>query len=142
VPQARHDQLTDGPHLRILAVVDDFTREYLALVVAPSLSGLRVDREVDAIIAERGKPTACVCHNGTELNSAAILPWSQQSPVTTRARQTAAERLHRKLQRPSVQRVSERDAIQLARPYPNVTGPMAARPTTPFCHTVAWATCR
>jgi len=99
VPQARHDQLTDGPHLRILAVVDDFTREYLALVVAPSLSGLRVEREVDAIIAERGKPAACVCDNGTELNSAAILPWSQQSPVTTRARQTAAERLHRKLQR-------------------------------------------
>ena len=46
-----------------------------------SLSGLRVGRELDAIIAERGKPAACVSDNGTELTSTAILRWSQQSGV-------------------------------------------------------------
>jgi putative transposase len=46
-----------------------------------SLSGLRVGRELDAIIAERSKPAACVSDNGTELPSTAILRWSQESGV-------------------------------------------------------------
>jgi len=76
-----HDQLGDGRRFRILAIVDDFTRECLALVADTSLSGLRVGRELDAIIAERGKPAACVSDNGTELTSTAILRWSQDSGV-------------------------------------------------------------
>ena len=76
-----HDQLSDGRRFRILAIVDDFTRECLALVADTSLSGLRVGRELDAIIAERGKPATCVSDNGTELTSMAILRWSQQSGV-------------------------------------------------------------
>src|SRR6516162_1164485 len=76
-----HDQLSDGRRFRILAVVDDFTRECLALVADTSLSGLRVGRVLDAIIAERGKPAACVSDNGTELTSTAILHWSQHSGV-------------------------------------------------------------
>jgi putative transposase len=64
-----HDQLSDGRRFRILAVVDDFTRECLALIADTSLSGLRVGRELDAIVAERGKPLACVSDNGTELTS-------------------------------------------------------------------------
>jgi putative transposase len=76
-----HDQLSDGRRFRILAVVDDFTRECLALVADTSLSGLRVGRELDAIIAERGRPIACVSDNGTELTSMAILRWSQESRV-------------------------------------------------------------
>jgi hypothetical protein len=39
-------------------VVDDCTREYLALVADTSLSGMRVARELEALIAKRGKPTA------------------------------------------------------------------------------------
>jgi putative transposase len=76
-----HDQLSDGRPFRILAIVDDFTRECLALVADTSLSGLRIGRELDAVIAERGKPTACVSDNGTELTSTAILRWSQDSGV-------------------------------------------------------------
>jgi putative transposase len=76
-----HDQLSDGRRFRILAVVDDFTRECLALVADTSLSGLRVGRELDAIIAERGKPLACVSDNGTELTSMAILRWCQDTGV-------------------------------------------------------------
>jgi hypothetical protein len=59
-----HDQLNDGRRFRILAIVEVFTRECLALVADSSLSGLRVGRELDAIIAERRKLAACVSDNG------------------------------------------------------------------------------
>jgi len=75
------DTLTDGRRLRILAVVDDFTRECLCLVVDTSLSGKRVARELDAIIARRGPPLMVVSDNGTELTSLAILQWSQDRKV-------------------------------------------------------------
>ena len=45
------DAFTDGRRFRVLAVVDDYTRECLALVADTSLSGLRVARELDAVIA-------------------------------------------------------------------------------------------
>src|SRR6201999_2016506 len=67
------DSFTDGRRFRILAVVDDFTRECLCLVADTSLSGARVARELDLMIAERGKPLPCVSDNGTELTSMAIL---------------------------------------------------------------------
>ncbi len=68
------DTLISGRRIRILAVVDDFTRECLALVVDTSLSGARVARELDAIIASRGRPPPMiVSDNGTELTSLAIL---------------------------------------------------------------------
>jgi len=57
------DQLTDGRRFRILTVVDDCTREYLALVGETSLSGLRVACELDRIIEERGKPRLIVSDN-------------------------------------------------------------------------------
>ena len=75
------DTLTDGRRLRILAVVDDFTRECLCLVADTSISGKRVARELDALIARRGKPQTVVSDNGTELTSMAILTWSQDREV-------------------------------------------------------------
>jgi putative transposase len=44
-------------------VVDDFTRECLALVVDTSLSSHRVAREFDALIALRGRPLMVVSDN-------------------------------------------------------------------------------
>ena len=61
------DQLTDCRRFRILTVVDDCTRECLALVADTSLSGLRVARELDRLMIERGKPTMVVSDNGSEL---------------------------------------------------------------------------
>ena len=62
-------------------MVDDFTRECLALVADTSLSGARVARELDAIVALRGKPLGVVSDNGTELTSTSILRWSQERHV-------------------------------------------------------------
>jgi putative transposase len=73
------DTLIDSRRFRILTVVDDFTRECLSLIADTSLSGVRVSRELDAIIARRGRPQAIVSDNGTELTSTAILRWSQET---------------------------------------------------------------
>ena len=75
------DTLTDSRRFRILAVVDDFTRECLALIADTSLSGVRVGRELDVIISRRGKPRSIVSDNGTELTSTAILSWSQTTQI-------------------------------------------------------------
>lgn len=75
------DQLVDGRRFCVLVVVDDFTRECLALVVDTSLSGQRVARELDALIALRGQPFMVVSDDGTELTSRAILQWQEDSQV-------------------------------------------------------------
>jgi len=62
-------------------VVDDYTRERLALVADTSLSGVRVARELDRLVGDRGKPHTVVSDNGTELTSSAILRWSQERRV-------------------------------------------------------------
>ena len=65
----------------MLVVVDDFTRECLALVVDTSLSGARVARELDARIARRGKLLMVVSDNGTQLTSRAILEWQEDHGI-------------------------------------------------------------
>ena len=69
------DVLSWGRRFRVLAIVDDFTREALALVVDSSIGGRRVVRELDALIARRGRPAMIVSDNGTELTSRAVLEW-------------------------------------------------------------------
>lgn len=75
------DAFIDGRRFRILAVVDDYTRENLALIADTSLSGLRVTRELDRVISERGRPGTIVSDNCTEFTSMAILRWAQDTGV-------------------------------------------------------------
>jgi len=75
------DQLTDGRRFRILTVIDNCTRECLALVADTSLSGRRVARELDEIIRQRGRPQTIVSDNGTEYTSNAILEWAHDTGV-------------------------------------------------------------
>lgn len=77
-----HDQMTDGRRFRILGIVDDCTRECLGLIADTSIGGARVARELDCIIAWRGKPGSIVSDNGTELTSNAILAWAETNKVT------------------------------------------------------------
>src|SRR3954452_8876643 len=76
-----HDQMTDGRRFRILGVVDDCTRECLALVPDTSISGARVARDLGKLVALRGRPDSIVSDNGTELTSTAILAWSDRQKV-------------------------------------------------------------
>ena len=75
------DAFTDGRRFRVLAVVDDYSRECLALVADTSLSGLRVTRELTQLIEHRGKPDTIVSDNGTELTSMAVLKWCQETGI-------------------------------------------------------------
>ena len=75
------DALSWGRRFRVLCVVDDFTREALALVVDTSIGGDRMARELDALIARRGKPAMIVSDNGTEMTSRAMLEWTNRTGV-------------------------------------------------------------
>ena len=75
------DTISDGRRFRVLAIVDDYTRECLALVADTSLSGQRVARELDGVIRLRGRPDTVVSDNGTEFTSMAVLRWCQETGV-------------------------------------------------------------
>lgn len=70
-----------GRRFRILAVIDDATRESLALIADTSISGSRVARELDALVRLYGKPQTIVSDNGTELTSRAMLEWQNETGV-------------------------------------------------------------
>jgi putative transposase len=75
------DVLDAGGRFRVLVIVDDFSRECLALAVDNSLSGRRVARELDRVVEWRGRPLQIVSDNGTELTSHAILRWQEDCGV-------------------------------------------------------------
>jgi putative transposase len=75
------DQLVSGRRFRILAIYDVCTRRCLAAIADFSLSGKRVARELDRLIAVHGRPTGVGSDNGTELTSNAILTWTADSGV-------------------------------------------------------------
>jgi putative transposase len=60
-------------------VVDDFTRECLAAVADTSISGTRVARELDRLLAVRNSPMTIVSDNGPELTARAILAWTNRT---------------------------------------------------------------
>lgn len=75
------DVFAFGRRFRVLAVIDDFSAECLCLVADTSISGLRVGRELDRVIAARKRPAMIVSDNGTEFTSMAILRWSQEQQI-------------------------------------------------------------
>ena len=76
-----HDTLRNGRRIRTLNIVDDFTRECLAIEIDTSISGSRVARGLDRIADARGLPKTIVMDNGTELTSLAMLAWSAERRV-------------------------------------------------------------
>jgi putative transposase len=76
-----HDAVACGRSIRVLNVIDAYTRESLAMEVDTSLAGLRVTRVLDQIIAERGLPQAIRCDNGPELTSRHFLAWALERKI-------------------------------------------------------------
>jgi putative transposase len=73
-----HDRLASGRAIRVLGVVDTFTRECLALEVDTSFASRRVTRVLDEVIARRGRPRRLVMDNGSELTSRHFLSWGTE----------------------------------------------------------------
>jgi len=69
-----HDVLAGGRKFRVLSVVDEYSRECLALEVDTSFPSQRVTRALETIIADRGKPQSIRMDNGPELTSRHIWP--------------------------------------------------------------------
>lgn len=78
------DGLWNGRRMRLLNVVDDFTRECLKIVVDTSLSGHRVAKELERLLQEKGAPAEILSDNGTEFTSRAILSWSCERSINWR----------------------------------------------------------
>jgi putative transposase len=70
-----HDAVESGRAIRVLSVLDAYTRECLALEVDTSFASRRVTRVLERIVAERGVPQAIRCDNGPELTSRHFLAW-------------------------------------------------------------------
>jgi putative transposase len=75
------DSLADGRRFRTLNVVDDATRECLAIEVDTSISGHRVARVLDRIAVTRTLPQRIVLDNGPELTSRAMDQWAYRRGV-------------------------------------------------------------
>jgi putative transposase len=76
-----HDAVACGRTIRVLSVVDAYTRECLALEVDTSFASRRVTRVLETIVAERGQPLAIRCDNGPELTSRHFLAWCVESKI-------------------------------------------------------------
>ena len=75
------DTLATGRGIRVLAVVDAYTRENLSLEVDTSLSSRRVTRALEAVVERRGKPEAIRCDNGPELTSRHFMSWCEERKI-------------------------------------------------------------
>jgi len=76
-----HDAVESGRAIRVLSVVDAYTRECLALEVDTSFASRRVTRVLEGIVAERGTPLAIRCDNGPELTSRYFLAWCIEKKI-------------------------------------------------------------
>lgn len=75
------DGLATGRAVRALTVVDEYTRECLAIEVDSCLSSRRVTRVLEWAIQQRGKPEALRCDNGPEFTSRHFLAWCQEQQI-------------------------------------------------------------
>jgi putative transposase len=75
------DGLADGRTLRILTIIDRYTREALALEVDTSIPGLRVRRVLDQLAAERGCPEEIRVDNGPEFLGRSVTAWCEEHHV-------------------------------------------------------------
>src|SRR3954451_3516498 len=78
------DRTTEGRVLKCLTIVDDATREAVAVVPARAIGGLFVTRVLDDLARTRGLPRVLRTDNGLELCGRAMLTWAQTRAVTLR----------------------------------------------------------
>ena len=75
------DQLSNGRRIRILNIVDDYSRVCVGQLIDTSISGQRMANYLEVLGQERGLPTSIVLDNGPEMTSKAMFFWSQASGV-------------------------------------------------------------
>jgi putative transposase len=73
-----HDMLHNGRRIRMLNVVDNYTRECLAIETDTSLPGSRVIEVLERLRDLRGLPRAIVADNGPEFVGRALDQWAHE----------------------------------------------------------------
>lgn len=74
-------RLADGRGIRVLTVVDQYTRECLTLHADTALSGEKVAAALDKVVALRGAPKSITVDNRTEFASKAMDHWAYLNGV-------------------------------------------------------------
>ncbi len=77
------DACANGQQLKCLTVIDEFTRESLAIDVAGSIRSGRVIEVLSKLISVRGAPKYLRSDNGPEFVSRAVLQWLQDAGIET-----------------------------------------------------------
>ncbi len=136
------DACANGQQLKCLTVVDEWTRECLAIDVAGSIRSGRVIEVLAQLVSVHGAPRYLRSDNGPEFVSAAILRWLSEAhrDGAHRSGQAVAERHRRELQRQVPRRVPEHGVV----PHRGRGARRSSRPgagtTTRSARTRAWAT--
>jgi transposase InsO family protein len=76
-----YDQLADGKRFKTLSVLDEFTRECLAIHVGQSIRSAEVVTVLSAVIARRSPPAYLRSDNGSEFTATAVMRWLRDQQV-------------------------------------------------------------
>jgi putative transposase len=76
------DSLFDGRRFRALTVVDNYSRECLAIEAGQSIKGQDVAAVMDHLVQDRGIPDRIQCDNGSEFISKVLDKWAYDNGVT------------------------------------------------------------
>jgi putative transposase len=75
------DTLANGRRIRVLTVIDEATRECLALEADTSLTGARVVAVLNRIAYFRGSPSEVLTDNGPEFTGNALSAWTYEKGI-------------------------------------------------------------
>jgi putative transposase len=76
-----HDRIGDGRALRVLTIIDEFTRECLAIEVDTGISSRQVARVLERIQESRPSPLSLRCDNGPEFRSRYFNAWCKSQRI-------------------------------------------------------------
>ncbi len=79
----QHDATSDGRELKFLNVVDEFTREALAIEVDRTINSDQTVAVLERLAAQRGAPANLRADNGPELTAAALREWCRLGSTAT-----------------------------------------------------------
>jgi len=76
------DRLESGGYFRILTVVDQFTRECLAVKAGRSLRGRDVAKCLSGVLTKRDRPKTITVDNGSEFYSQEMDAWAYRNEIS------------------------------------------------------------
>ncbi len=77
------DQTADGRNLKLLNVVDEYTREALHILVERRIDADRTVAVLERLVVARGGPALIRCDNGPELTAHALRDWCRLAGAGT-----------------------------------------------------------